>query len=81
MHAEPAGVHDALGDPFVIEVEDLLPEVEVLERRWAALADAQRVLIVGDGSALLRRQPGPARAGHLVRLAAGAGLIDQIGGG
>jgi hypothetical protein len=30
MHAEPAGVHDPLRNPLVIEVEDLLPEMEVL---------------------------------------------------
>ena len=58
--AEAAGVDDPLGDPLVVEVEDLLPEVEVLEQRRAALAGPQRVLVVGDGHPLLRRQDGVA---------------------
>ena len=33
--AEAAGVDDPLGDPLVVEVEDLLAEVEVLEQRRA----------------------------------------------
>jgi hypothetical protein len=33
-------VDDALGDPLVIEVEDLLPEDEVLEQQWASLSEA-----------------------------------------
>ena len=32
MRAEAACMHDALGDAFVIEVEDLFAEVEVLEQ-------------------------------------------------
>ena len=60
--AVAAGVHDALGDALVVEVEDLLAEVEVLEQRRAALADPQRVLVVGDRNALLGGQPaGPLR--------------------
>ena len=57
--AEPAGVDDPLGDALVVEVEDLLPEVEVLEQRRAALAGLERVLVVGDRHALLGRQAGP----------------------
>jgi hypothetical protein len=60
-------VHDALGDPLVVEVEDLLAEVEVLERRRAPIADPQRVLVVGDRYALLGRQ-GRAAARRLVGL-------------
>ncbi len=52
MRAEAARVHDPFRDPLVIEVEDLLAEVEVLERGGTAIADAQRVLIVGDGHSL-----------------------------
>ena len=36
--AEASGVDDPFGDPFVVEVEDLLAEVEVLEQRRSALA-------------------------------------------
>ena len=66
-----AGVDDSFGDALVVEVEDLLPEVEVLERRRAPKADAQGVLVVGDGDALLGRQASPA-VRRLVRLTPGA---------
>ena len=69
VRAEPAGVHHALGNALVIEVEDLLAEVEILEQRRAALADLQGVLIVGDRNALLRRQPDPTVLHGLMRLA------------
>ena len=51
-----ARVDDALGNPLVIEVGDLLAEDEVLEQRRAPRADAERVLIVGDRHALVGRQ-------------------------
>ena len=69
VRAVAAGVDHALGDALVVEVEDLLPEVGVLEERRARLADAQRVLIVADGNALLRGQRRAAVAGQLVGLA------------
>ena len=78
VRAEAAGVDDPLGDALVVEVEDLLAEVEVLEQRRAALADPQRVLVVGDRDALLRRQPRPVRRRGLVGLAAGADLVDEL---
>ena len=56
VRAIAAGVHDALGNALVIEVEDLLAEVEIFEQRRTARALAQGVLVVGDGNALLRRQ-------------------------
>ena len=62
VRAVAAGVDDALGDALVVEVEDLLAEVEVLEQRRAALADAQRVLVVGDRHALLGGQRSDVRA-------------------
>ena len=34
-----AGVHDPLGDALVVEVEDLLPQREVLEQRRPTVAD------------------------------------------
>jgi hypothetical protein len=49
-------VHDALRDPLVIEVRDLLAEVEVLEERRAAFARPEAVLVVLDGNALVGRQ-------------------------
>ena len=79
VRAEAAGVHDALGDPLVVEVEDLLPEVEVLEQRRAALAGAQRVLVVGDRHALLRREAGT--RGDLMGLAARPRLAREVADG
>ena len=73
VRAEPAGVHHPLRDPLVVEVEDLLPEVEVLEQRRPTLADPQRVLVVGDRNALLRRQARSPPGGDLVGLAARTG--------
>ena len=72
VRAVAAGVHHPLGDPLVVEVEDLLPEVEVLQQRRAALADPQRVLVVGDRHALLRRQGRAAIPGLLMGLPAAA---------
>ena len=54
--AVAAGVDDPLGDALVVEVEDLLAEVEVFQERRAARADPERVLVVGDGDALLGGQ-------------------------
>ena len=51
-----ARMDNPLGDALVIEVGDLLPKDEVLEERRAAEARLQRVLIVGDGHALVGRQ-------------------------
>ena len=42
-----AGVHDALGNAFVVEVGDLLAEMEVLEERRPAVAHLQRMVGVG----------------------------------
>ena len=48
VRAVTAGVDHPLGDPLVVEVEDLLPEVRVLQQRRAPLARPQRVLVVAD---------------------------------
>jgi hypothetical protein len=44
-------VHDALGDPLVIEVLDLLDQREVFEQGRSAFAGAQGILVVGDRDA------------------------------
>ena len=49
-------MHDALGDALVVEMGDLLAEDEVFEQRRPARAAFQRVLVVGDRRALVRRQ-------------------------
>jgi hypothetical protein len=43
------GMDDALGNPLVVEVGDLLAQDEVFEQRRPARMGAQRVLVVGDG--------------------------------
>ncbi len=68
--AVAAGVHHPLGDPLVVEVEDLLPEVEVLQQGGAAVARPQRVLVVADADALGGGQPRGPAARLLVRLTA-----------
>ena len=51
-----ARVDDALGDPLVVEVGDLLAEDEVLEQRRPAQAGLERVLVVADRHALVGGQ-------------------------
>ena len=51
-----ARMHDALGNALVIEVRDLLAQDEVFEQRRPAQARLERVLVVGDRHALIRRQ-------------------------
>ena len=70
VRAIAARMHDALGNALVVEVEDLLAEMEILERGRPAPADPQRVLVVGDRGALLRRQDRDIAARDLMRLAA-----------
>src|SRR5690606_6444973 len=49
---DAAGVHDAFGDAFPVEVADLLQELVVLQRGGAAGADRALVLVVVDRVAL-----------------------------
>src|ERR1051325_5517903 len=70
MGAEPACMHDALGDALVIKVEDLLAEMKILKCRRPAAADSQRILVVGDRSSLLGRQDRDVASRHLMRLTA-----------
>ena len=58
-----ARVDDALGDPLVIEVGDLLTEDEVLQQRRPTQASLERALVVGDGDALVGRQGSTAVVG------------------
>jgi hypothetical protein len=47
---------NALWNPFVVEVRDLLSKDEILEQRRSAKARFERVLIVSDRHALVGRQ-------------------------
>jgi hypothetical protein len=49
-------MHDPFRNAFMVEVEDLLSEVEILDQRRSTRADFQRVLIVGNRSPLSSRQ-------------------------
>src|SRR5262245_4488730 len=55
---EAAGMYHPLGDALMVEVEELLAEVKVFERRGAACTDPERILVVGDGDPLLSGQDG-----------------------
>ena len=55
--AVAAGVHHPLGDPLVVEVEDLLPEVEVLQQRRARARRRAACSGRRRRGTLLRRQP------------------------
>jgi hypothetical protein len=54
----------------VIEMENLFPEVEVLEQSRAAQADLEAILIVSDRNALLRGQRIDVLSGDLMELTA-----------
>ena len=60
-----AGVHDPLGNPFVVEMGDLLAEDEVLEQCRPARSGAQRVLVVGNRQPLVGRERLVGAAGRL----------------
>jgi hypothetical protein len=75
MRTEASRVDDPLGDALVIEVKDLLAKMEILEQCGAACADSQGVLIVRDGSALLRREYLNAFAGGLMGFSALRGWV------
>ena len=59
MRGRTAGVDDALGDPLVVEVRDLLPQVVVLQQRRTPPARPQRVVGVSDPGAVRGGQERP----------------------
>src|SRR5207244_13027845 len=85
MGGRPARVNDALRDALVVEVRDLFPKNEVLERRTAD-ATLQGAAVVADSHALIGGDRlgtgafGRDGAQFGGRLAAGAGLL-RLGGG
>ena len=52
MRAVAARVNHPLRNPFVVEMENLLAEMEVFKNSRPARSDLQRVLVVGYRSAL-----------------------------
>jgi hypothetical protein len=77
--AETAGMHDTLGYALMVEVKKLLTEMKVLEQRWSAVADLERVLIIADGDTLLGGEAGGLAVGRLMHLAAAADANALIG--
>ena len=53
MRTVAAGMHDALRNALMVEVENLFTEDEVFGQHRSARARFQMVLVVGNGHALL----------------------------
>jgi len=58
MGTHAHGMHDALGDPFPVEVGQLLQQVPVLEQDRAGGSGRLGVLVVGHGRAGARGEGG-----------------------
>ncbi len=58
VRGRAASMDDALGNAFMIEVEDLLAQDEVLEQHGAARTRLELILIVGNPDALVGGQDG-----------------------
>ena len=70
MRAKASRMDDALRNALMVEVEDLVAQHKVFEQCRTARAGFQRVLVVGDRRALLRRQHINAAPGRLMGLPA-----------
>ena len=80
MGTKAARVHHPLRNPFMIEMEDLFPKVEVLESCRTTRSDSQRILIVKDRNALLRRERHYLSARYLMALPASSNFLVVFGG-
>jgi hypothetical protein len=74
MSARRSRVNDALGNTLVVEMGDLFPKDEILQKRRTARIGLERVLIVGKHDALVRGQRGMLPTSDLVDFAAGTPL-------
>src|SRR4030095_3115748 len=73
-----ARVDDALRNALVVEVRDLFTQNEVFEKRRTAQSGFERVLIVGNGDTLIRRQRPFARIhSHTIKGAVRLVLTDD----
>ena len=84
VHPEAAGVDDPLGDPLVVEVEELLAQMEVVQQRRTTGADLQTVLVIGDRRALLGGENRGVARGGLMGLSPRARVafpVDVVGHG
>ncbi len=74
MRAIAAGMNHPLGNALVIEVEYLLTKMEVVDEKRTTWTNPQRVLVVGNGAALCRRQQRRIALGDLMQFATFAAL-------
>ena len=56
MSGGASGVNDPFGNAFMIEVSDLFPQDEIFQQRRTTVSGFERVLVVVDADALIRRQ-------------------------
>ena len=77
-------MNHALGDALVVEVEQLLPEMEVLDQVWPTLADPKCIVVIGNRPTLSSGQDRRLALGNLVEFATIAtddGLVMNPGCG
>jgi len=56
MGARTPGMHDALGDAFMVKMRDLFTHDEIFQQRRPSRADLQAVLVVGNLHTLVSAQ-------------------------
>src|SRR5512140_1651506 len=71
MRTRRPRVNDTLGNTLMIEMGDLFAKDEIFQKRRAARIGPERILIVGNGDALVRGERGVLSTSDLVQLAAG----------
>ena len=76
MCARSPCVDNALGDAFMIEMEDFFAQHEILEQGWPACAAFQAVLVVANGDAVIGGQQRRIGASLLVRFATVTRIVD-----
>jgi hypothetical protein len=69
MCAVAAGVDDALRDPLMVEMENLLPEMKILDQGRTARTDLERILVIRDRTALGGGQHRDIATGGLMKFA------------
>lgn len=70
MRTITAGVNHALGDSFVIEMENLLAKMEIIHDKRPARTNPKGILVVRHRPTLGGRQHGLVPGGSLVQFAA-----------
>ena len=75
MRGGASGVHNALGNPLMVEVIDLFAKEKILEEDRAARADFQLVFVVGYNRALVRGERRVGTACELVQFTGIAGCF------